>query len=60
MDYDLEIAGNTPGAHYVSHYVDIAGIKFPPRRRIYPRLTDGSSLTEPLVVSIDLVGIELS
>jgi len=60
MDYDIEITGNTPGAHYVHDYVEVAGIKFPTRRRIYPRQADGSSLSEPLVVSIDLVGIEVS
>jgi len=60
MDYDIEIAGNTPGAHYVRDYVEVAGIKFPTRRRIYPRQADGSSLSEPTVVSIDLAGIELS
>jgi len=60
MDYDIEIAGNTPGAHYVGDYVEVAGIRFPTQRRIYPRQADGSSLNEPLVVSIDLGGIELS
>ena len=60
MDYNIEIAGNAPGAHYVHDYVEVAGIKFPTRRRIYPRQPDGDSLSEPLVVSIDLDGIELS
>ena len=60
MDYDIEIAGNTPGAHYVGDYIEVAGIKFPTQRRIYPRQADGRSLSEPLVVSIDLAGIELS
>ncbi len=56
-DYDVEIAGNTPGAHYISGYADVDGILFPTRRRIYPRQTDGQSLPEPLVVSIDLDNI---
>ena len=60
MDYDIEIAGNTPGAHYVSDYVEVAGIKFPTRRRIYPRQPDGSAVREQLVVSIDLDGIALA
>lgn len=60
LDYDVEIAGNTPGAHYVSDYVTVSGIRFPTRRRIFPRLPDGTSLTEPLVVSIDLSGIALT
>ncbi|MBN3828754.1 hypothetical protein G3O00_34895 [Burkholderia sp. Ac-20384] len=59
LDYDVEIAGNTPGAHYVSDYVTVSGIRVPTRRRIYPRMPDGSSVAEPLVVSIDLENIEL-
>ncbi|ABK11933.1 hypothetical protein QZM97_19180 [Burkholderia orbicola] len=59
LDYDVEIAGNTPGAHYVSDYVTVSGIRVPMRRRIYPRMPDGTSISEPLVVSIDLENIEL-
>jgi hypothetical protein len=58
-DYDVEIAGDTPGAHYVSDYVEVQGIKFPTRRRIYPRQPDGQPVTELLVVSIDLDRIVL-
>jgi hypothetical protein len=60
LDYDVEIAGNTPGAHYVSDYVSVSGIRIPTRRRIFPRMPDGSALAEPLVVSIDLSGIALT
>lgn len=59
-DYDVEIAGNTPGAHFVSDYVDVQGIKFPTKRRIFPRQPDGQAMSEPLVVSIDLDNIVLS
>lgn len=59
MDYGVEIVGNTPGAHYVSDYVEVSGLRFPTRRRIYPRTADGSSLAEPLVVSIDLDKVTL-
>lgn len=58
-DYDVEIAGNTPGAHYISGYTTVSGIKFPTERRIFPRQADGTSLPEPLVVSIDLSDITL-
>ncbi|WP_416067566.1 hypothetical protein ACK9YZ_32640 [Rhizobium sp. ZK1] len=58
-DYDVEIAGNTPGAHYISGYTTVSGIKFPTERRIFPRQPDGTSLPEPLVVSIDLSDIKL-
>ncbi|MEZ2418347.1 hypothetical protein [Luteibacter sp. RCC_6_2] len=59
LDYDVEIAGNTPGAHYVDGYIDVSGIRIPTRRRIYPRLADGTSSGEPLVVSIELSDIVL-
>jgi hypothetical protein len=59
-DYDVEIAGNTPGAHYVSDYVEVQGLMFPTRRRIFPRQPDGHAMAEPLVVSIDLDRITLS
>ncbi|MCK8787560.1 hypothetical protein M0638_24635 [Roseomonas sp. NAR14] len=59
-DYDVEIAGNTPGAHYVGKYVEVQGLRFPTERRIYPRQPDGTALTAPLVVSIDLSDIHLS
>ena len=59
-DYDVEIAGNTPGAHYVGGYVDVQGIKIPTSRRIFPRQPDGKPMAEPLVVSIDLSEIQLS
>jgi hypothetical protein len=59
-DYDVEIAGNTPGAHYLGGYVEVQGLKFPTERRIYPRQPNGRSLPEPLVVSIDLSDIRLS
>uniref|UniRef100_UPI000D390B9C hypothetical protein n=1 Tax=unclassified Variovorax TaxID=663243 RepID=UPI000D390B9C len=59
-DYDVDIAGGTPGAHYIDRYVEVEGIMFPTHRRIYPRAPDGRSLAEPLVVSIDLSNIVLT
>lgn len=59
-DYDVEIAGNTPGAHFIEDYEEVSGIKFPTKRRIFARQPDGSFSTEPLVVSIDLSNIRLS
>jgi hypothetical protein len=53
-DYDVEISGGTSAAHYVADYRDVAGIKLPTAHRILPRNPDGTSLAEPLVVSIDL------
>jgi hypothetical protein len=59
-DYDVEISGNTPGAHLIGDYVEVSGIRFPTKRRIFARQPDGSFSTEPLVVSIDLSNIRLS
>ncbi len=53
-DYDVEISGGSTAAHYLSDYVDVAGIRVPTRHRIFPRTPDGQSLAEPLIVSIDL------
>jgi hypothetical protein len=60
QDYDVEISGGLGGAHYVSDYIEVAGIKVPTKRRVFPRNPDGSSATEPLVVSIDLSDIGFS
>lgn len=59
-DYDVEIAGNTPGAHYIGGYTEVQGLKFPTERRIFPRQPDGNALSEPLVVSIDLSDFRLA
>jgi hypothetical protein len=58
-DYDVEIAGNTPGAHYIDTYVEVSGIRFPTVHRIFARQPDASVNRDPLVVSIDLSNIEL-
>jgi len=59
-DYDVEISGGTPAAHYVSDLREFSGIVFPTKRRILPRQPDGHSAPEPLVVSIDLDQFVLS
>jgi hypothetical protein len=53
-DYDVEIAGGSAAAHYISDYTNAAGIMVPTRHRIFPRQPDGQSLSEPLLVSIDV------
>ena len=59
-DYDVEISGGTPAAHYVSDLKQFSGIVFPTKRRIFPRQPDGRSAAEPLVISIDLDQFVLS
>jgi len=58
-DYDVDIAAGTQAAHYVSDYTEVQGIKFPTRHRIVPRQPDGQSMSEPLVVSIEVSDITL-
>lgn len=41
-DYHVEISDDVTGAHYPSDYVEVQGIKFPTRRRIYTRDAEGS------------------
>jgi hypothetical protein len=59
-DYEVEISGGTPAAHYLSDYEDVAGIRVPTKHRIFPRTPDGQSLAEPLVVSIDVSELALT
>ena len=59
-DYDVEIMGGSTAAHYLSDYVEVAGIAVPTRHRILPRQPDGQSVPEPLLVSIDLSEISFT
>jgi hypothetical protein len=59
-DYDVDIAGGTPAAHYVSELKNISGIVVPSRRRVFGRQPDGEAAPNPLVVSIDLSEVEFS
>ncbi len=53
-DYDVEIAGNSKGAHYISGYTQVAGLMIPAMHRIFPPAEDGQALSDPLLVSIDV------
>jgi hypothetical protein len=59
-DYDVEIAGSTASAHYISDYTKVAGIMVPTKHRIFPRSPDGQALSDPLMISIDLSEIEFT
>jgi len=53
-DYDVEISGGTPAAHYVAEAEEFSGIRVPTKHTIFGRQPDGTSAPEPLVVSIDV------
>jgi hypothetical protein len=58
-DYQVDVSGGTPAAHYVSEQKKISGILVPTKHMIYPRQPDGRPLTAQLVVSIDVSDIKL-
>jgi hypothetical protein len=59
-DYDADVLGATPAAHYVHDYQAVSGILVPTRRRVFGRRPDGRPAPEPLIVSIDLSDIEFA
>ncbi len=59
-DYDVDIAGGTSAAHYVSEFQQFSGITVPTKHRIFGRQSDGKAVPTPLVVSIDLSEVEFN
>ena len=59
-DYVVEILGNSPGAHYVSDYQDVSGIRIPMKRRVFTLQPDNTPALDRLVVSIDLSEIHFA
>ncbi len=59
-DYEVEIAGTTPIAHYVSAYQDVSGIMLPTKRRAFMRQPDNTPALDSLVISIDLSDIRFA
>jgi len=53
-DYAVEIAGDSPAAHYLGNYVTVEGIKFPTERRVYVVGPNGKPMRDLLTVSVDL------
>jgi hypothetical protein len=59
-DYEVEIAGTTPAAHYVSDYQDVSGIMLPTKRRVFSRQPDNTPALDSVVISIDLSDIRFA
>ena len=59
-DYDTEVLGGTPAAHYVNDYEETSGILLPTRRKVLPRMPDGTAAPEPLIVTIALSDVEFT
>jgi len=59
-DYEVEISGRTAAAHYVSEPGTFSGIVVPTRHKVFGRQPDGTVVSAPLVVSIDLSEVEFN
>ncbi len=60
QDYNTEVVGGTPAAHYVYQHEEFSGILVPTKRRVLGQQADGTSIPDPLIVSIDLSEVEFS
>jgi hypothetical protein len=59
-DYQVEVAGHFPAAHYVSDYQDVSGFLVATRRRVFPRQPDGTPARDTVTIAIDLEHIHFS
>ena len=59
-DYDAEVLGGSPAAHYVHEYQEFSGILVPTKRRVFGRRPDGTPAPDPLLVTIDLSEVEFT
>ena len=60
QDYDTDVLGGTPAAHYVHDYQEFTGLLVPTMRRVFPRTPDGTALPEPSIVTINLSDVEFT
>lgn len=59
-DYDVDVLGGTPAAHYVHDYREFSGLLVPTTRRVFGRTADGTVVREPSIVTIDLTNVEFT
>ena len=57
-DYDAEVLGGNPAAHFVHDYEEFSGILVPTRRIVLGRRADGTAIPDPVIVTIDLSDVE--
>lgn len=56
-DYQVDIAGGSPAAHYVSDFDEVDGLVIPRTRMIYVRDDQNHPIPDQLVVSIELTDV---
>jgi hypothetical protein len=59
-DYNVDIAGGSPAAHYASAHQTVSGLVIPTHREVYGRDENNNKVAEPLIVSIDLNDVVVS
>jgi hypothetical protein len=59
QDYQVDIAGGNTAGHLISDYIDVEGLKFATKRRVFVRNEDGSLQLDSMPVSIDLFDFKL-
>ena len=59
-DYDAEVLGGSPAAHFLHDYEEFSGILVPTRRRVLGRRADGTSIPDPVIVTINLSEVVFS
>jgi hypothetical protein len=60
LDYNADVSGAAPTAHYVSRYHDFDGIKIATERRAYRRNPDGTPNMNGIAVAIDIRNVTLT
>jgi hypothetical protein len=53
-DYQVDIAGGSPAAHYMDDHREFDGIILPVKRVVHGRDGDGHRIPEPITVTIDI------
>lgn len=53
-DYEVDVWAHTAAAHFLSDYVEVDGFKFPSKRRVHPRASDGTVQYGHDIVSVDM------
>ena len=59
-DYDVDIAGDSPAAHYSDNHTEFDGIVLPTKRVVYVRDADGQPVRDMVAVTIDIDDVTVS
>lgn len=59
-DYDVDIAGDSPAAHYSDNHTQFDGIVLPTKRVVYVRDADGQPVRDMVTVTIDIDDVTVS